>query len=140
MSAHHIFAAAALTILGACTAPTEPVTSTPSVSLSAARSVQQQDGAQQLTDESCSFSRGTTSCVTTVQYTETSTHAEYSGCLYGPDRVPGARVRTFSDTDLVTVTTTTLRRGKSNHVFDSSTVTTRQRLSSTQISDACSPL
>ena len=140
MSAHPIVAAVALAILGACTAPTEPAMSTPSSTFAAARSIQQPDGAQRSTDENCSFSRGTTTCVATVQYTETSTHAEYSGCLYGPDRLPGARVRTFSDTDLVTATTTTLRRGKSNHVFESNTVTTRQRIQSTMVSDVCSPL
>jgi hypothetical protein len=75
-----------------------------------------------------------------VQYTETSTHAEYSGCLYGPGGIPGVRVRTFTDTYLVTVTTTTLLRGKSNHIFDSRTVTTRTLSNSHQDSDVCSPL
>jgi hypothetical protein len=139
MSANPIVAAGMLAILAACATPTEPVISAPAGS-GATRATAQLQSAQQHSDENCSFSRGTTTCVTTVQYTETTTHTEYSGCLYGPDRVAGARVRTFSDTDLVTATTTTLRRGKSNQVFESRTVTTRQRTSSTMISDVCSAL
>jgi hypothetical protein len=129
-------------LLGACDAPTAPVTLQSSQASSAAtRSEGQQNtGEQRDAEESCSFSRGTTTCVSTVQYTETTTHSEYSGCVAGPSGQPGSRVRTFSDTYLVTATTTTLRRGKSHKVYSSKTVTTRQLVSSTLVSDVCQPI
>jgi len=91
------------------------------------------------TDASCSFERGTTSCVTTEQYTEIGTHDEISGCLAGPPPIfrTGRRTRTFSDTWLVTVTTTTLYRGRSQHDYNTSTSTTRQLIGSTLVSDVC---
>jgi len=90
----------------------------------------------------CSFDRGTTTCVTTEQYTEKGSHVEYSGCLAGPppDFRPGSRARTFEDTWQVTVTTTTLYRGRSDHAYDSSSSSSRVLLSSTLISDVCSPI
>jgi hypothetical protein len=93
-------------------------------------------------DGSCSFDRGTTTCVTTEQYTEKGSHVEYSGCLAGPppDFRPGSRARTFEDMWQVTVTTTTLYRGRSDHAYDSSSNTSRVLLSSTLVSDVCSPI
>jgi hypothetical protein len=124
--------AIAALLLGACDAPTAPTSravSTPAQSLGQTA---------RANDENCSFSKGTTTCTTTVQYQETSTHSEYSGCFYGPNAIPGgSRVRTFSDTYLVTVTTTTMRRGKSDHVYSSETTTTRTRMTSTMLSDVC---
>jgi hypothetical protein len=127
-------------LLGACNAPTAPATSSTSKAFAtAARSIGQQN-AGSAGEDNCTFSRGTTTCTTTVQHQETSSHSEYSGCLYGPNGEPGARVRTFSDVYLVTVTTTTYRRGKSDHVYDSQTTTSRQLISSRQVSDVCQPI
>jgi hypothetical protein len=131
-------------LVGACDAPTAPATfgTPPSLAAAAAVQSQGQQGPDQKkgADENCTFSRGTTTCVTTVQYQETSTHSEYSGCRAGPNAVPGSRIRTFRDTYLVTVTTTTLRRGNSGKIYSSQTVTTRQLLSSTLVSDVCQPI
>ncbi|MEA2766697.1 MAG: hypothetical protein QOK07_3101 [Gemmatimonadaceae bacterium] len=122
----------ALTLLGACSAPTAPATFTETHAVAKAATA---------SDDNCSFSRGTTTCVSSVQSVETATHTEYSGCLYGPNGVPGARTRTFSDTYLVTTTTTTLSRGQFGPVYDSSTaVTNRVPTGSTLISDVCSPI
>jgi hypothetical protein len=120
-------------LLGACNAPTAPATFTTSQVSAIA-------DARKPGQENCTFSRGTTTCTSTVQYEETSSHSEYSGCRYGPNGVTGSRVRTFSDTYLVTVTTTTYRRGKSDHVYDSQTTTTRTPTSSTMTSDVCQPV
>jgi hypothetical protein len=120
-------------LLGACNTPTAPSTFTTSQASAVAN-------ARPAPEENCTFSRGTTTCTSTTQYQETSTHQEYSGCRYGPAGVTGSRIRTFSDVDQVTVTTTTYRRGKSDHVYDTQTTTTRQRLSSTQTSDVCQPI
>jgi late competence protein required for DNA uptake (superfamily II DNA/RNA helicase) len=122
-------------LLAACDTPTAPATSAAIVApaQSLARSAK-------ANEDNCTFSKGTTTCTSTVQYQETSSHSEYSGCLYGPNAVTGSRVRTFSDVYLVTVTTTTYRRGRSDHVYDSQTTTTRQRQTSTQTSDVCQPL
>jgi hypothetical protein len=123
-------------LLGACNTPTAPTTS--AAFATATRAVSQPNA--KASEENCTFSRGTTTCTSTTQYQETSTHQEYSGCRYGPNGVTGSRVRTFSDVDQITVTTTTYRRGKSDHVYDTQTTTTRQRLSSTQTSDVCQPI
>jgi hypothetical protein len=120
-------------LLGACSAPTAPATS--AAFATATRAATQPSA--KASEENCTFSRGTTTCTTTVQYQETGSHSEYSGCRYGPDGVTGSRIRTFSDTYLVTVTTTTYRRGKSDHVYDSTTSSTRLRTNSTQTSDVC---
>jgi hypothetical protein len=88
----------------------------------------------------CTFSNGTTTCITTVTTTETGTHQAFSGCLYGPYAAPGRRIRTFEDTYTVTETTTTLQHGKSGAVYDTQSDTTRQLVSSRQISDVCEPL
>jgi hypothetical protein len=130
-------------LVGACDAPTAPATfGTPHSFAPAAAAQSQGQSSEQKkgADENCSYSRGTTTCVTTVTYQETSTHSEYSGCRAGPNAVPGSRVRTFRDTYLVTVTTTTLRRGKSGKIYSSQTLTTRQLLSSTLVSDVCQPI
>ena len=145
MSVRPAAIAAALLLLAACAAPTEPTAAKPSnaIEMAAASSgALAPVSAQRAAEENCSFSRGVTTCVSTVQYTETSTHSEISGCSYGPSfpPAPGRRTRTFSDTWLVTVTTTTLRRGKSDRVFDSHTTTDRQLLTSTQTSDVCEPI
>jgi hypothetical protein len=131
MSLRPAIIAVALTLLGACSAPTAPATFTGTHAVAKAATA---------SDDNCSFSRGTTTCVSSVQSVETTTHTEYSGCLYGPNGVPGARTRTFSDTYLVTTTTTTLSRGQFGPVYDSDTVTTSVKTSSTLISDVCSPL
>jgi len=145
MSVRPIAIAAVLTLLGACAAPTEPTAAKPSnvIELAAANSGMVAPLSKQnrrASEENCNFSRGVTTCVSTVQYTETTSHSEISGCRYGPNGVTGVRTRTFSDTYVVTVTTTTYRRGKSNKVFDSRTETSRQLVSSTQTSDTCQPL
>lgn len=88
----------------------------------------------------CAFSRGTTTCVTTAQHTETSTHDEISGCLFGPSSVPGRRARTFRDTFLVTESTTTLQHGRRGRVYDTSTAVSRELVSSVQIADVCQPI
>ena len=129
-------------LLGACDAPTAPTAVTASQASAAAsqsegqRNTGQQSGAQ----ESCTLSRGTTTCVSTVQYQETVTVPMYSGCLYGPNAGPGRRIRTSSTTYLVTATTTTLRRGRSANVYSSQTVTTRQQIGPTSMSDVCEPI
>lgn len=132
-------AAIASILLGACNTPTAPTTFTRSQASATAIQVVGPSNAK-ASQEDCTFSRGTTTCTSTTQYQETSTHQEYSGCRYGPDGVTGSRIRTFSDVDDVTVTTTTYRRGKSDHVYDTQTTTTRQRLNSTQTSDVCQPI
>jgi hypothetical protein len=130
--------AIALILLGACDAPTAPTTlATSQASTAASQSEGQQNtGQQNGPQESCTFSRGTTTCISTVQYQETSTHSEYGGCR-GPTGVSGPRIRTYSDVYLVTATTTTLRRGRSGKIYSSNTVTSRQLVSSTLISDVC---
>src|SRR4030088_392834 len=68
-------------LVGACDTPTAPATfGTPhSLPAAAAAQSQGQQGTEQKrgADENCTFSRGTTTCVTTVRYQETSTHSEY---------------------------------------------------------------
>lgn len=90
----------------------------------------------------CASSKGVTTCVTTTQTIVADTHVAFSGCtaFNGASFVPGARARTFADQVLVTVTTTTLQHGRHGKIFDTSTVTTREILSSTLISDVCTPL
>jgi len=96
--------------------------------------------AARLDATTCAFSRGTTTCVATAQYTETTTHDEISGCLFGPSSVPGRRARTFRDTFLVTESTTTLQHGRHGKVYDISTASSRELVSSVQIADVCTPL
>ena len=88
-------------------------------------------------DDGCAFARGTTTCTTTSQSTETSTHVATAGCLYGPGGIPARRSLTFLDTYLVTVTTTTLAHGVEGPVYDTSTEVTRVLQSSTLISSVC---
>jgi hypothetical protein len=148
MSRHRTIIAIASILLGACSAPTAPTAFTAPHSPGIASidagplgaQYQQAANAGDGEDGFCSFSRGVTTCVTTTQHQETGSHVEYSGCRYGPSGVPGRRSRTFSDTYLVTVMTTTLRRGRSDHVFSTQTTTSRQLIGSTQISDVCEPI
>ena len=88
----------------------------------------------------CSFSRGTTTCVSTIQYEETSTRQVFSGCVVGPSFPPvgGRRIRTFSDVYLVTVERTTYYRGQSEHSYGSEDrEVSRVLTSSTLVSDTC---
>jgi hypothetical protein len=91
-------------------------------------------------DESCTFSRGTTTCVSTVTFEQKTTHQEFSGCTVGPffPPVAGRRTRTFEDTYLVTVQRTTYYRGRSNHAYGSEDRETSRVLeSSRMLSDKC---
>ena len=99
--------------------------------------VSAEQSADQNQPSNCSFSRGVTECVTTAQRQENSSHAEISGCLYGPTGIPGRRTRTFADVLLVTETTTTHQHGRHGAVYDSSTATRTERLSSSMVSDVC---
>jgi hypothetical protein len=87
----------------------------------------------------CQFSRGVTTCTTTRQHVETSTHAEISGCMTfnGSEFVPGRRTRTFNDQTPVSETTVTLEHGRHGRVFDTSTSTTRGAVTPTLVSDEC---
>jgi hypothetical protein len=89
----------------------------------------------------CTFYQGIMTCVATTQHEEDSTHVAFSGCnaFNGTTFVPGRRLLTFADVVLVTVTRTTRSYGRHGAVFDTSTATTRQLLSSTLISDGCEP-
>src|SRR5438128_765247 len=113
----------------------------PNPNASTAAGTTQRVSAEQSVDPSqpsnCSFSRGVTACVTTAQRQENSTHAEVSGCQYGPMGIPGRRTRTFADVLLVTETTTTRQHGRHGAVFDTSTATRTERLSSSLVSDVC---
>jgi hypothetical protein len=134
----------AATICIACAQPFSPDGTEPAVGLSAERSVvvshDVNAGRASTPDESCSFSRGTTTCVSTVSFEEKTTHQEISGCSVGPffPPVPGRRTRTFDDTYLVTVQHITYYRGRSNHAYASEDRETSRVLeSSTQVSDKC---
>jgi hypothetical protein len=101
------------------------------------------DAAANERHEGCTFSRGTTTCVSTIQFEQTTTRREISGCIFGPFSPPiaGRRTRTFEDTDLVTVRRVTYYRGRSNHAYASedqelSRVHERSRM----ISDTCEAL
>jgi hypothetical protein len=137
MITRSILSAAALTLLGACGAPTSPAafttTALATTQTNSDASNQgngrrqgggQQNGGQQGSDKDCSDSRGRTTCYP-VQYTETSTRVVYGSCVAGPSGVPGRSTVTYTDTYLVTVT----RTG-----------TTRVLISSREISRTCEPL
>ena len=66
----------------------------------------------------------------------------FAGCTAsnGATFVTGQRTLTFHDQVLVTVTTTVVRKSHHGKVIDTSTVTTREILWSTLISDVCVPL
>ena len=138
MTRHRTIVAVTSILLGACSAPTTPVAF--SASPPAAKFVQQTGGGTLDDDSGCSFSQGVTTCITTTQREITTTHVETSGCLYGPTGIPGRRSRTFSDTYLVTETTTTLYHGRSDQQISSETTTTTVRIRSTLISDVCEVL
>ncbi|MEA2705359.1 MAG: hypothetical protein QOH22_147 [Gemmatimonadaceae bacterium] len=125
-------------LLGACDAPTAPSTS--QALATAPRSALQQNAKQKDDQENCTFARGTTTCTSTVQYQETSSVPVYGGCAYGPSGTPGRRITTYSTPYLVTATTTTLRRGKSDKVYSSHTATTRQQIGPTTSSEVCEPI
>lgn len=87
----------------------------------------------------CTFDEGITTCVIVDQVTQTTTHIETSGCVAfnGSEFVPGRRSRTYSDTFLITATTTTYAHGKNGPVYDHTTDVTRTLQSSVLISDVC---
>ncbi|HEY1953402.1 MAG TPA: hypothetical protein VGG76_11420 [Gemmatimonadaceae bacterium] len=125
--------------LTACSGPTAPTSAGLRPDAAALVSSSAEPAAAQAYDGSCSFSRGVTTCVSTAQHEESSSHIEYSGCLYGPNGVPSSRQRSFNDVYLVTVTTTTTYHGRSDQVIDSQTSTSRQLERSTLVSDVCEP-
>ncbi len=88
---------------------------------------------------SCTFERGITTCVTTEQSTQTERRTLVSGCLYGPQGVPGRRSRIFEDIYLLTITTTTRQHGRHGRIFDWWTEVTRVLVESRQIADLCEP-
>jgi hypothetical protein len=102
-----------------------------SLSLSAPATPQPEPG--------CTFQNGVTTCVTVSQSQDQQTVTMVSGCLYGPEGVPGRRERVFLETWLITATTTTYAKGVNGPIYDSSTTVTRDLLSSTQVSDTCYP-
>ena len=127
-------------VLGACAEPTAPdYSKTP---LLGAASANSQSGSTENSnaEESCTFSRGTTTCVTTVQFTETRTWSVYSGCVAGPTGQPGRRVTTYEGTYLVTQTTTQLRHGKSGKVYSTTVTRSETLLTSRQVSTVCEPI
>jgi hypothetical protein len=126
-------------LLAACNAPTSPTSETSQGFATSSNSLGRQDS-KQTSQENCTFSRGTTTCTSTVQYQETVTESVYSGCVAGPTGVPGRRVTTSSNTYTVIETTTTLRRGKSDKVYSSQTVRTRTLVSSIPLSTTCDPI
>ena len=127
-------------VLGACAEPTAPDYSTTRVlgpaSFSTVAGSSENSGAQ----TSCSFSRGTTTCVTKVQFTETRTHQEFGGCLAGPFGVPGRRVSTVENTYLVTQTTTQLSHGKSGKIYSTTVTRSEVLVSSREVSRVCEPI
>lgn len=91
-------------------------------------------------DVGCVFANGVTTCTSVDEYTYTTLRSAVSGCLYGPNAIPGRRTRTFEDTYLVSVTTTTVSHGKSGPVYDSSSTSSQTLIGSQQISDVCEPI
>ncbi|HEU4324671.1 MAG TPA: hypothetical protein VFS21_16120 [Roseiflexaceae bacterium] len=89
---------------------------------------------------SCTFERGITTCVITVQSTETQRRTMVSGCMYGPQGVPGRRSRIFEDTYLITATTTTHQHGRHGRIYDSWTEVTRELVESRLVADLCEPI
>lgn len=88
----------------------------------------------------CTFERGTNTCVTVEHSTQTEPRTLTSGCLYGPQSQPGRRSRIFEDTYLITTTTTTLQHGRNGRVYESWTEVTRELVESRQIADLCEPI
>lgn len=90
----------------------------------------------------CTFDQGVKTCVTTTQTIVCETRLVFAGCtaFNGTTFVPGQRVLTFHDQVLITATTTVVRKWHQWKVVETSTVTTREILSSTLISDVCTPL
>ena len=93
-------------------------------------------------EPACTYDQGVKTCVTMTQSIECETVVELSGCVAfnGTSFVAGQRARTFDNQVLVTVTTTTVKKWHHGKVIDTSTVTTREILSSTLISDVCTAL
>jgi hypothetical protein len=90
--------------------------------------------------DECTFSRGTTACISVSQTTEIVMRQVFSGCLAGPFGVPGRRVRTFEDTYLVTTTTTTYRHGRKGRIYDTTSIEERQLQTSREVSSICEPI
>ncbi len=91
-------------------------------------------------DEICTFHRGTTTCVSAVTQSATEQRVLTSGCLAGPERVPGVRRRVFEDVFAVTIETTTLSRGRRGHVHDVTTTEFSTLVSSRFVEDTCAPV
>lgn len=88
----------------------------------------------------CSFERGVTTCVATSETLDVQMRTIYGGCSYGPTSIPGRRVMVYEDTYHTTITTTTLLRGRSNRVFDTSSSSLRALINSQEISRTCEAL
>jgi hypothetical protein len=134
---------AALALVAACADLTAPPARTP-VAVGEAPSLAAADPARaaraKRPREGCSFSRGTTTCVTVSRSTETETIRMTSGCTFGPTGIPGRRTRTLETTYLVTATTTTLSPGVAGRVYDTSTSVSRELAGSVLVSDVCEAL
>ena len=93
-------------------------------------------------ESDCTFDQGVLTCVTTTQTIVCETRVVFAGCMAfnGETFVTGQRTLTFNDQVLITVTTTVVRKWHDWKEGDTSTVTTREILSSTLISDVCVPL
>jgi hypothetical protein len=140
MRLHSTFIAIGALLVAACSEPTAPPTSTALTKTPLAAITSKRDGKAQESNTSCTFSRGTTTCVTTTQHEETTTHQVFGSCVAGPSGQPGRRITTFEDRYLVTETTTTSSHGRSGHVYSSNTETTRVLVSSREISRVCEAL
>jgi hypothetical protein len=99
------------------------------------------DGAVSSPVATCAFQSGTTTCISVQRNVESVERTVTSGCVAGPPPfVPGVRRQTFVDTVLVTVTTTVRSRGRRGPVYDVTTTTTREILSSQLVSSTCEAL
>ena len=88
----------------------------------------------------CTFDSGTTTCVEVSVSTVEQTQTLVSGCLFGPEGVPGRRERVFELTVQITATTTTLNHGLEGVIYEVSTAFSSEVVASRQISDVCSPI
>jgi hypothetical protein len=132
-----LLCAAGAAIVAGCAEPTAPTARQPQLDPSSAMA---RDVSTASVPPGCTFGAGTLTCVIVDEVYQTSTHTAVSGCLYGPNGLPGRRERVFEDTYLLTATTTTFQHGLAGIIYDHSTVVTRTLVSSTQISDTCVPL
>ena len=98
-------------------------------------------GGESPPDATCEFDLGTTTCTTVVETLETAERTVFSGCLAGPPPgVAGVRRQTFLDTFLVSTTTITRSRGRRGPVYEVSTATTSELLSSQLVDSSCTPI